>query len=281
MKFKRIYLVLTMILYSIYGISQEFSFDKRAIYKLVYLLDSNNVKSSKVVDMELLINDKLSIFQSLQKRQKDSILYFHDKTEADKFSRVGGVILRPVDKFSYKIIKRNKGIQVYDSVFGIGIDGKDIIYSYEEDIDSLKWSVKSDTIRYAGFTCQRADLIFGGRKWIAWFASEIPISDGPYKFAGLPGLIIKIYDEKKTWNFDLFSFESFKTKHAINFQKWYVIQDKTKEDLYKDRFEFQQHMGVLLENSRPEDGDMDKYKSVKSGLQKMIKEDNNWIELFK
>lgn len=42
-----------------------------------------------------------------------------------------------------------------------------------------------------------------GRKWTAWFTAEIPIQDGPYKFHGLPGLIVKIEDEAKSHSFEL------------------------------------------------------------------------------
>ena len=48
---------------------------------------------------------------------------------------------------------------------------------------------------------------FRGRTWIAWFASEIPISDGPWKFNGLPGLIMEVYDAKKHFHFSLVGIE--------------------------------------------------------------------------
>ena len=42
------------------------------------------------------------------------------------------------------------------------------------------------------FETQKAETFIFGRKWTAWFSPEIPIQDGPYKFRGLPGLIVKI-----------------------------------------------------------------------------------------
>lgn len=42
-------------------------------------------------------------------------------------------------------------------------------------------------------------------EWTAWFTTELPISDGPYKFHGLPGLILKIYDKTNTYSFDIIS----------------------------------------------------------------------------
>ena len=49
----------------------------------------------------------------------------------------------------------------------------------------------------------RAETTFAGRKWYAWFTQEIPFQDGPYKFKGLPGLIIKVEDAKGDYSFDL------------------------------------------------------------------------------
>lgn len=63
------------------------------------------------------------------------------------------------------------------------------------------------------FNLQKATARYGGRNWIAWFTEEIPISEGPYKFNGLPGLIFEIYDDKENYKFTL--------------QQIYQIKDKT------------------------------------------------------
>lgn len=67
----------------------------------------------------------------------------------------------------------------------------------------LKWKMEKGTKTILGFTCKKASLDFGGRKWIAWYSESIPISDGPYKFRGLPGLILSINDEKKEYSFEI------------------------------------------------------------------------------
>src|SRR5690606_15007177 len=59
----------------------------------------------------------------------------------------------------------------------------------------------------------KATTHFAGRKWIAWFASEIPFQDGPYKFRGLPGLIFQIEDADK---FHVFTLQSI-SKSSENF----------------------------------------------------------------
>src|SRR5690606_23297125 len=59
------------------------------------------------------------------------------------------------------------------------------VYRYVEPY-KFKWRILPDTMSIGAVLCQRAETTFGNRKWIAWFAPDIPISDGPYKFGGLP-----------------------------------------------------------------------------------------------
>ena len=42
---------------------------------------------------------------------------------------------------------------------------------------------------------------FRGRTYEAWFTTEIPVKDGPWKFHGLPGLILEVYDIQKHYSF--------------------------------------------------------------------------------
>lgn len=51
--------------------------------------------------------------------------------------------------------------------------------------------------------CSQAMVCYGGRNYVAWYNPDIPISDGPYIFAGLPGLIVKISDEQEWYTFTL------------------------------------------------------------------------------
>lgn len=75
-------------------------------------------------------------------------------------------------------------------------------YLVQENID-LKWKLYPEYISVLDYKAQKATAEFGGRKWIAWFTKDIPFQDGPYKFEGLPGLIVKIEDESKSHQFQL------------------------------------------------------------------------------
>lgn len=256
-------------------------YNKQAIYTMTFQTDSNDIETKNTVEMELLINDSNSLFQTLKQRQQDSVLYFHEQDKANRSSIGGGIIAKPINKLSYKIIKDNNSIKVYDSAFGLNLDGKDIIYSYQEPIDSFYWQIKEDTIHYGNWICQRADLQYGGRIWTAWFALDIPIFEGPYKFSGLPGLIVKIADKKKYWTFALTSLKELSIQHAINFQGWYIFEEKNKEELYRDRRDFQQSLTVLAADAKPENSAYaEKSKELKERLKVLLEKDNNWIELY-
>ena len=70
---------------------------------------------------------------------------------------------------------------------------------YVEPIPSQDWQMSDETEMIAGYLCQKATCNFRGRNYTAWFAMDIPINLGPWKFCGLPGLILKVYDDDKDY----------------------------------------------------------------------------------
>lgn len=76
------------------------------------------------------------------------------------------------------------------------------MYSYEED-RRINWKVLPETSQIEEYKVQKAETDFGGRKWYAWFTTDVPVMDGPYKFSGLPGLIVKLEDTDGHYTFDL------------------------------------------------------------------------------
>jgi len=69
--------------------------------------------------------------------------------------------------------------------------------------ETIGWKIDSEVVKIGDYSCQKAIGNYGGRNWIAFFTSEIPVLDGPYIFQGLPGLIVKIYDTDKQYDFSL------------------------------------------------------------------------------
>lgn len=79
----------------------------------------------------------------------------------------------------------------------------DDFYKYMETLPLQKWSIEEDTMHIIGYPCQKATCKWRGRQYTAWFAPDIPLSYGPYKFGGLPGLIMKVEDSKQRYLFQI------------------------------------------------------------------------------
>lgn len=70
-------------------------------------------------------------------------------------------------------------------------------YVYNEPIPAIDWQITQETSTILSYPCRKATAQFRGRSWIAWFTTEIPLSEGPWQFGGLPGLILQLEDTQK------------------------------------------------------------------------------------
>jgi len=62
----------------------------------------------------------------------------------------------------------------------------------EDGIDLFDWELKNEKKEILGHECKRAEVSFRGDRYIAYYAPDVPISNGPWKFHGLPGLILDV-----------------------------------------------------------------------------------------
>lgn len=70
-------------------------------------------------------------------------------------------------------------------------------YIITEDIFPIRWKLTTEEKKIGNVVCRKATGYFRGRDYEAWYAPEIPVSLGPWKFQGLPGLILEVYDTQK------------------------------------------------------------------------------------
>ena len=88
-------------------------------------------------------------------------------------------------------------------------------YCYVDSLHTQTWTMGDSTREVLGYTCQQATADFRGRHWTAWFATDIPVSDGPWKLGGLPGLILEAYDEGQQHVFTAVGLERVKDEPII------------------------------------------------------------------
>lgn len=96
----------------------------------------------------------------------------------------------------YYVVKSisDNTLRYYDSA---GIDK----YVYEETPEEWTWEISDSTKSILGYECVKATTDFHGRKWIAWFSPEIPVSNGPWKLGGLPGVILEASTDDDKYSF--------------------------------------------------------------------------------
>lgn len=66
---------------------------------------------------------------------------------------------------------------------------------YRQPLPELQWEILPEQDTINGYACQVARTVYGGRKWCVWWAMDIPVQVGPWKLAGLPGLILRAADD--------------------------------------------------------------------------------------
>lgn len=163
-------------------------------YNLIYRDDSTNLEIGKQEDVVLLIGNEVSCFQSyLYYREREFCMTREPGTSIDVLFEQG---VTPSD-IRYRIYKNYpKGkMSVMERVPFTGY------FEYVEDVPDFGWEITEDTMHIDGYLAQKATCQYGGRTWEAWFTEELPFSDGPYKFCGLPGLILNMIDSKKDYRF--------------------------------------------------------------------------------
>ncbi len=87
---------------------------------------------------------------------------------------------------------------------------------YQEETMNFLWEITNETDTILGLPCIKAFTNYGGRHYFAWFTLAVPINDGPYVFQGLPGLILKVIDDRGWYNFVVTNIITEKTNRYWN-----------------------------------------------------------------
>ncbi|RPD43428.1 GLPGLI family protein [Paracnuella aquatica] len=246
-------------------------YDYQAMYEMKYQPDSTDISSIKFEKMILLFSENSSSFLSYPQYLYDSAAYAETQ-KGNSFGPSFAFASSVYTPITYHIFKSQKSIQTFDKTQTTNSP----YFEYEENTDIFKWILKDELDTIMSFACQKAEVNFGGRKWTAWFTNEIPISTGPYKFSGLPGLIVKISDSQGYWNFSLTDLVNFKTKTYPFYKQ--VPTKTTKQQFFKllresydNAFILDQQNGITY---------LTGVEEFKARAEKRAKAANNWIEIY-
>jgi GLPGLI family protein len=255
-----------MVFFSIIGSSQS----SRISYELSYKPDptqkDNIVKRNYTLD---IFNGE-SIFRTEMRKESDSIII--KKGFGSGYNTNPNYELYLTKDLNNEIFKKSFVSPISRDKFFIKID------------DELKWKILPETIVMTNLNCQKAEVEYGGRQWIAWFTKDIPLFEGPYYFHGLPGLIIQIQDVAEDFIFTATEIKKLEYNSLYKINDGKEITWKQYEELMQAFFNSPyasvrvQGKKVYTDNGSGGYKEID-YRERTKDTQKMLLKNNNLIEL--
>ncbi|BAP30031.1 uncharacterized protein CHSO_0994 [Chryseobacterium sp. StRB126] len=214
------------------------------------------------------------------------IYYINDSVFAAK-NQYGGKGYRLTSFLTKKI--NNDTYQNYEYI-------GDVNFYRISETPKQQWTITDNIKKVDQITLQKATAKFGGRFWTAWFCKDIPFPYGPYKFNGLPGLIMELYDTEKDYYFKVIKSDKipddYKRISLSNAISNMIPADqnklnKLKIELFNSPFKYVLNGRLSLSEGKRlqlEDGTIltkEELKPAEENERKKIRSFNNPIELDK
>ncbi len=205
----------------------------RFIYEYSFKMDSLSRENSAKELMNLDVSKNGSLFYSNEKFVYDSLVNAElKKAEAIHSTNIDFSKFKNNSQVAFEVTKKYPTLE---TILHSSINGDK--YAIVEN-ENLNWTILPENAEMNGYKIQKASTNFLGRKWIAWFTNDIQIQDGPYKFKGLPGLILKIEDEKGDHIFNFVGSRNLKFTPSYNSgyddEKELTVSSKKFNQLWKE-----------------------------------------------
>lgn len=219
--------LLSLLLFLFYigvSVSQE-SRQIRATYE--YL----NLDLNETYQVNLQLNDN-SAYSDIKKKS-----FTESSSKIDDFGSVDFNI-ESNDTIGDQFYMTNQKVIYRTNIYH---ENKFIPVIVTEDIPKLEWNLENETKEIGDFLCEKAILNFRGRDYIAWYTRMIPTRFGPWKFNGLPGLIVYLETDDKSIVFKLNHIQTLPATELlpptggkqISFEEYVYYEEKVVDDFLK------------------------------------------------
>ena len=261
-------LIIVALLLSLGNLQAQDQYSYKATYQLEFQEDSTDENSIKSETGVLYLSEEQSRYSSQGKAIKDSLENMTNPVtmRMDEYNQM--------TDFKYTIYKdyQENELILAEKVFQYEL-------KYKQDLKQIDWEIQPENKEILGFSVQKAIGNFAGRNYIAWFAPELPFSDGPYKFSGLPGLILEISDLKNHYHFSLTAFQELANPvdKLLNLDNYKTVSqqelDQVRDDYDRDPIGTMQKAGIKFGWSEEDEA------KTRKELSEKYKRRNNPIEL--
>ncbi len=180
---------LYIIIFIFWSFSPTLKSQKLNICGQVNYVQVKNIAAPVVDDYEMIFNNSQSFYKEVNiEKSKDSK---KNESTANGFSEVTEVGRKNLTPRYYFF--DNSDFYFRD----IFLDEEMVVI---EEPNDWNWEIHNETKKIGQFTTSKATIKFRGRDYTAWFTEEIPVPYGPWKFRGLPGLILEVYDTENVFH---------------------------------------------------------------------------------
>lgn len=227
--FKLFFLFISTVAFSQKNVQKNLS-DILIKYNYESARDTTEVDKKLNELMVLAINKNSSIYysdkyqQALDLMQKKMDMALNSSTTVEIKGKDFSM-----PKVRHSVFQKDHEISVSSQI------GKDL---FTFKANTINWNTNfKDVKNVLGYKCNKAMTLFNGRSYTAWYTKDIPISEGPYRFKGLPGLILFLEDEKGFDKFEAVAIEK-KQIEISQLQKGIPV---TRKEYIKKREEYKQN----------------------------------------
>ena len=227
-----------------------------AIFEAIYvveIVDKKTISEQPQQRYILQVGKNYSIFKSYGSYKLDSMVSKMKDPESMAPEAAFALSLKHYGKpnFSVKNLKTKK-YQEYDYL------PLDHIY-YEEQIPEIKYNLEEQTKEHLGLKCFKTTANFRGREWVIWYTPDIPISNGPWKLEGFPGMVVSATAKGDDGHYSVWIREIRKAKSPILLPVFPDANKMTREkyNQYQEDFALGKKVpfGISSDNVRPRPAD--------------------------
>jgi GLPGLI family protein len=198
----------------------------RVYYSLVFARDSTKPERKIKGQTVLLVGSRYNAFVDYYSLRKDSLLDAMTK-QNESFASIMSQVL-PIGRmarFDPLILKNYPQSNSYLFQERIASSG----YEYADTDIHLQWTLDDEEKTILDYVCKKATCSYRGRDYTAWYAPEIAMTDGPYIFSGLPGLILEISDAADHYHFTINGFEQARDYDPIYLRTKNIVKSSRNE----------------------------------------------------
>lgn len=172
----------------------------------------------------LEIGEKMTRYYSTYAEKQDSIFFEMYQNDWVPTNRLGKVDWNNCIRWMWEDPDYEKDAWFLDVTTALGGDKMLVSYrfacdeyQYEESLPLMQWEMLAEEKEILGYNCNSAKTKFRGREWTVWFTTDIPYSYGPWKFSGLPGVILKATDSKNLFDWTAIGLEQPEDRSIYEF----------------------------------------------------------------